>query len=161
MTCQSAPPLLASSYVKNLQETCKTMSKLRQKIPRLKLPLTQYQKLRIEVLRRDGWRCQRCGKSNDLHVHHLKSRGNLGDDMMRNLITLCAKCHEAFHRPLPSIPTIDSNKAAEIRRISGRASAVIPRYYLKEQSSGLARSRSFRRHWNPLRWSRSSMSLHR
>jgi 5-methylcytosine-specific restriction endonuclease McrA len=76
------------------------MSKLRQKIPRLKLSLAEYQMLRNQVLKRDGWRCQCCGKSNDLHVHHVKSRGNLGDDTMRNLITLCAKCHEAFHRPI-------------------------------------------------------------
>ena len=73
------------------------MSQLRQKIPRLKLPSAEYQELRTQVLKRDGWRCQLCGKSKDLHVHHLKSRGSLGDDSMRNLITLCAKCHDVIH----------------------------------------------------------------
>jgi 5-methylcytosine-specific restriction endonuclease McrA len=85
---------------KNLPEACEIMSKLRQKIPRLKLSLAEYQVMRNQVLKRDGWRCQLCGASKDLQVHHLKSRGNLGDDTMRNLITLCAKCHEALHRTI-------------------------------------------------------------
>jgi hypothetical protein len=76
----------------------KAMGKLRQKIPRLKLCLAEYQDLRMQVLRRDGWRCQRCGTSKDLHVLHMKSRSRLGDDAMRNLITLCATCHKSLHR---------------------------------------------------------------
>ena len=76
----------------------KIMSKFRQRTPRLKLPLAEYQALRNEVLKRDGWRCQCCGAPNNLQVHHVKSRGRRGDDTMRNLITLCARCHESFHR---------------------------------------------------------------
>jgi len=76
----------------------KPMSKLHHKTPRLKLPLAGYQALRNRVLKRDGWRCQQCGTSTDLHIHHVKSRSSLGGDTMRNLITLCAKCHESFHR---------------------------------------------------------------
>ena len=74
------------------------MNKLRQKMPRLKLPSAEYRELRNQVLRRDGWRCQLCGASRNLHVHHLKSRSRLGDDAMKNLITLCATCHESLHR---------------------------------------------------------------
>jgi hypothetical protein len=70
---------------------------LRQKIPRLKLRLAEYKELRIQVLKRDGWRCQLCGKSRDLHVHHLKLRSNLGDDTMRNVITLCSERHQSLH----------------------------------------------------------------
>jgi 5-methylcytosine-specific restriction endonuclease McrA len=74
------------------------MGKLHQKMPRLRLPAAEYQALRNQVLKRDGWHCQLCGTSNNLHVHHVKSRSSLGDDAMRNLITLCVKCHEALHR---------------------------------------------------------------
>lgn len=74
------------------------MSKLHHKRPRLKLQLAEYQALRNQVLKRDGWRCQRCGTSNDLHVHHVKSRSSFGDDTLENLIALCAKCHETLHR---------------------------------------------------------------
>jgi len=81
-----------------IRDSKKLMSKFHRKTPRLKLPLAEYQTLRNRVLKRDGWRCQLCGKSTDLHVHHVKSRSSLGDDTMRNLITLCAKCHETLHR---------------------------------------------------------------
>ena len=74
------------------------MRKRHQRMPRLKLPLAEYHPLRDKVLKRDGWRCQLCGTSNNLHVHHVKSRSKLGDDAMQNLITLCAKCHETLHR---------------------------------------------------------------
>ena len=39
------------------------MTKLRQRMPRLKLPLAEYQALRNRVLERDRWRCQLCGTS--------------------------------------------------------------------------------------------------
>jgi HNH endonuclease len=71
--------------------------KQRQKRPWLKLPLAEYRALRLQVLQRDGWRCQFCGASKDLHVHHLKSRGRLGDDTLRSLLTLCVRCHAACH----------------------------------------------------------------
>jgi hypothetical protein len=67
---------------------------LHQKRPRLRLPMAEYQALRNRVLERDGWHCQFCATSNNLHFHHLKSRSRLGDDTMRNLITLCTNCHE-------------------------------------------------------------------
>jgi len=71
--------------------------KLRQKHPRLKLSADDYNLLRHRVLDRDGWRCQHCSSSKDLHVHHLEKRSNLGDDDMDNLITLCANCHRKQH----------------------------------------------------------------
>jgi 5-methylcytosine-specific restriction endonuclease McrA len=81
------------------------VSKLRQRIPRLKLPLADYRVLRHQVLKRDGWRCQLCGKSTNLHVHHVKSRSKLGHDALRNLITLCAKCHETSHHRIQFLVT--------------------------------------------------------
>ena len=74
------------------------MEQVRQKRPRLKLSATEYNLLRHRVLKRDGWRCQNCGSSKDLHVHHLTKRSRLGDDALDNLITLCAVCHQDQHR---------------------------------------------------------------
>jgi 5-methylcytosine-specific restriction endonuclease McrA len=73
------------------------MQRLRQKRPRLKLSIEDYNSLRNRVLERDGWRCQNCGSSKDLHVHHLEKRSKLGDDALDNLITLCANCHQGQH----------------------------------------------------------------
>jgi 5-methylcytosine-specific restriction endonuclease McrA len=74
------------------------MADLRPRRPRLRLDPDSYHKLRAKVLQRDGWRCQTCGSSDDLQVHHIRSRGRLGDDTDENLITLCADCHIDTHR---------------------------------------------------------------
>ncbi len=65
--------------------------------PRLKLNPAAYRNLVQEVLRRDNWHCQRCGRRHELEVHHLTRRSRQGDDMEANLITLCAACHRDAH----------------------------------------------------------------
>jgi len=71
--------------------------RLRQKQPRLELSPEEYIRLRMRVLERDGWRCQECGSMECLEVHHMKPRSQLGDDMIDNLIALCAGCHGKCH----------------------------------------------------------------
>ena len=56
-----------------------------------------YARLRREILERDGWRCQKCGCSKNLDVHHMRRRSALGDDAETNLITLCRVCHRILH----------------------------------------------------------------
>ena len=65
---------------------------------RLRLDPISYEELRLQVLRRDGWRCQSCNAMSNLEVHHLESRSHLGDDSELNLITLCTLCHSVAHR---------------------------------------------------------------
>jgi len=74
------------------------LNSARPKRPRLHLDIEQYNQLRQEILRRDGWRCQRCGTRSNLEVHHQEFRSHCGDDSEENLITLCASCHEQVHR---------------------------------------------------------------
>jgi len=73
------------------------MSKVKQRRPRKRLTPEDYSNLRKGVLQRDGWRCQNCGTSENLHVHHIERRSNLGNDGEENLITVCAGCHSAIH----------------------------------------------------------------
>ena len=73
------------------------MTQLRPRRPRLRLDPEFYGRLRQQVLERDGWRCQYCGHSTGLEVHHIQGRSRLGDDAEQNLITLCASCHHAVH----------------------------------------------------------------
>jgi 5-methylcytosine-specific restriction endonuclease McrA len=73
-------------------------SKIPSKSPRLRLDATNYRELHRQVLERDGWRCQVCGSMQQLQVHHLKYRSQLGGDEEQNLITLCAECREQVHR---------------------------------------------------------------
>ena len=67
------------------------------KHPRVQMDPEAYQKLCLEVLKRDGWRCQQCGSQTNLQVHHIHSRSQGGDDLETNLITLCSECHIAVH----------------------------------------------------------------
>ena len=73
------------------------MSGIPPKAPRLKLDPELYERLRQQVLRRDGWRCQLCGTMSNLEVHHKEFRSHSGDDSEENLITLCTECHAAIH----------------------------------------------------------------
>jgi 5-methylcytosine-specific restriction endonuclease McrA len=65
---------------------------------RIKLQPDDYADLCREVLSRDNWRCQSCGRAGELQVHHLRFRSALGADNTENLITLCVFCHEKIHR---------------------------------------------------------------
>ena len=50
---------------------------------------------REEILRRDNYTCQKCGKTDELEVHHLLPRGRYPGLALQvsNGITLCAECH--------------------------------------------------------------------
>ena len=63
----------------------------------IRLEQQEYQKLRDQVLRRDGWRCQLCGSISNLEVHHREFRSHSGADQERNLIALCFDCHRSVH----------------------------------------------------------------
>ncbi|PYX68842.1 MAG: hypothetical protein DMG72_22150, partial [Acidobacteria bacterium] len=67
------------------------------KHPRLRLAPQLYEELRNQVLRRDGWRCQACGTTSHLEVHHKEFRSQSGNDCEQNLITLCTTCHASVH----------------------------------------------------------------
>jgi 5-methylcytosine-specific restriction endonuclease McrA len=64
---------------------------------RIKIDHKPYRQLRGHILDRDGWRCQNCGASTNLQVHHVTWRSKLGADSEENLITLCATCHSQVH----------------------------------------------------------------
>ena len=73
------------------------MNQIRPKQPRLRLAPELYERLRKQVLGRDGWKCQSCGSRANLHVHHRDFRSQSGDDSQENPITLCIGCHWIAH----------------------------------------------------------------
>ena len=73
------------------------MTIYRHRRPRTQLDPEAYQQLCQQVLERDGWRCQACGKRANLQVHHIVLRSQSGDDIEDNLITLCSECHDQIH----------------------------------------------------------------
>jgi 5-methylcytosine-specific restriction endonuclease McrA len=73
------------------------MSPMRSDPPRLRLDPMSYERLRQQVLRRDGWRCQSCGTMSNLEIHHKQFRSHSGSDSEENLITTCTACHAIAH----------------------------------------------------------------
>ena len=63
----------------------------------LRLDPVAYKKLRQQVLRRDGWRCQSCGGMANLEIHHRQFRSLSGHDAEEKLITVCSRCHSWIH----------------------------------------------------------------
>ena len=63
----------------------------------LRLEEESYRELCKQILRRDGWRCQFCGRMLNLEVHHKAFRSLSGEDTEQNLITLCKACHSCVH----------------------------------------------------------------
>ena len=74
------------------------MTPIRDKNPRVKLEPDAYDRLRLEILERDHWRCQNCGSLLHLQVHHQELSSHSGSDTDENLITLCDLCHGRAHR---------------------------------------------------------------
>ncbi|PYU34247.1 MAG: hypothetical protein DMG31_06580 [Acidobacteria bacterium] len=87
----------------NSLKACRRAVNIRKR-PRVRLDRQSYSSLHRSVLKRDGWRCQRCGSSVGLEVHHITPRSQLGPDAEENLIALCWDCHRRTHEPVPSGP---------------------------------------------------------
>jgi hypothetical protein len=61
------------------------------------------------VLRRDGYKCRKCGWTHDewnrsdprhLELHHVKPHVDGGENTEENLLTLCTICHDDIHRSI-------------------------------------------------------------
>ena len=56
--------------------------------------------IREDILERDGYKCQLCGKkgTSKLHIHHILKRRNGGENYYDQLLTVCPKCHSSADR---------------------------------------------------------------
>ena len=60
----------------------------------------KWRRKRLQRLKLDNYRCNKCGCKDitQLHVHH-KTYKNLGNENVeKDLITLCQKCHTKLHQ---------------------------------------------------------------
>lgn len=72
---------------------------------RTKLQQTTYPdnwaELRLEVLKRDGYMCRKCGANLrgvfSRHIHHIIPLARGGTNSKSNLISLCGDCHDKEH----------------------------------------------------------------
>lgn len=59
---------------------------------------------REEAFAHYGRQCKNCKSTMQLEIHHLSYR-HLGHELMKELMVLCRKCHEAVHSVLDPLPT--------------------------------------------------------
>jgi HNH endonuclease len=94
-------------------------------IARASLAHAPSKKLRMQVLRRDDFRCRICGRRAadyvdiELHVHHIRPHGMGGLTELGNLITLCHTCHGGLDphyeaRLLSMVPGTATSMAADL-----------------------------------------------
>jgi 5-methylcytosine-specific restriction endonuclease McrA len=75
---------------------------------------------REKVLKRDGYKCTKCGSSKSLVVHHKDETGisrvkdtDLINNEFENLITMCRSCHMKLHFPEHKVYKDISKEAIE------------------------------------------------
>lgn len=96
-------------------------------LPNTALQRAPSPKLRMQILKRDQYRCRVCGRSPsnhvdlELHVHHIRPWALGGMTEATNLITLCHTCHNGlephFDQRLFALlsPEVNSDRAAAYR----------------------------------------------
>ena len=55
-----------------------------------------WRRKRVEVIRRAGGVCERCGDWPIANVHHLSYR-RLGNELPADLLGVCRQCHHTLH----------------------------------------------------------------
>ena len=65
---------------------------------------------------RDQWRCRVpiCQSRKNLHAHHVQFRSQLGDDIDKNLISVCNDCHELIHRSFIQVEILDETQGTNV-----------------------------------------------
>lgn len=65
----------------------------------------RWQRKRLEIMQRDGFKCKVCGSENALNVHHLyyQAGAKIWEYDDETLVTLCEICHNVIHKDLAKI----------------------------------------------------------
>ena len=75
-------------------------------------------KTRLRILRRDDWRCYRCGRRNANEVDHVIPAALGGSDEDDNLAAICVRCHR--------IKTAEDRAAVRAKRSKVRKARLHP-----------------------------------
>jgi len=70
----------------------------RQKDYQQYLKSDHWKHLRYSVLKRDGFKCVKCGSACELQAHHVIYRRRFVDSLEQDLISVCKSCHESIHK---------------------------------------------------------------
>lgn len=107
-------------------------------------------KLRFEIFERDGFCCQYCGKKPPetvLHVDHIVSKKDGGDDDVNNLICSCIDCN--LGKSSKSLPKSPSKYKKQIKNLEEKTAQLESFYeFLKKKSKNeIDRMNVFQKAW--------------
>ena len=82
---------------------------------KLQLKTEEWKIKRFSILKRDNFKCKKCGEKNNLHVHHKFYEKGLKAWEYENevLITLCFECHAKEHEKKPIAKFYNQNKTSK------------------------------------------------
>ncbi len=69
---------------------------------------TQWKQICEQAIQRDNGKCQECGSTKLLAVHH-KTYENFGHELLGDLQTLCGSCHRIAHCK-PNNPSVNTKQ---------------------------------------------------
>lgn len=81
-----------------------------------------WQQKRSERLKIDDYRCQKCGFTRALEVHHINYERFGNEDVSRDLITLCKKCHNEIESQKKHINPLPVSKEHHKVYLAGKIS---------------------------------------
>lgn len=80
---------------------------------------SRWQRKRLEVMERDGWKCRSCGKGKDdgilLNVHHINyvSGAKPWEYPDTELVTWCDECHGRIHNDMQELNQVIAGRGAK------------------------------------------------
>ena len=72
--------------------------------------------LREAAKSRDGGMCRICSSKDGLQVHHRNYKNKGKKDELKDLITLCAKCHGTYHGKVEAVAELPDSEVSDIFR---------------------------------------------
>lgn len=77
-----------------------------------------------KVVLRDGESCSKCGKTWNLHLHHISPLGRGGTNELSNLKLLCEGCHHEEHHCKSFSGTFSTSETAYSKRVANIRHAI-------------------------------------
>lgn len=86
---------VAIGYALHLVRDIKTNSEMKKQTYQEKLKHPKWQKLRLEIMKRDKFKCKICkDEETTLNIHHLAyTTQDVWNEPKENLVTVCEHCH--------------------------------------------------------------------
>ena len=88
----------------------------REEIDTAKAKKALWERVKREVMKRDGRKCRCCGSREQVDPHHIKFKSAGGGDSTKNVAAICRVCHDDIHAYRLAVVGTDANKPLKFVR---------------------------------------------